>query len=336
MSMARYDDTQKQVLLSIPIEEVMSYFGKSIRHDRGGMYFSPLRDEMNMSFHVDARRNLWYDFGIAEGGGLVDLVIRLASCRRDQVLDILSEINGTITTSLVSQELCKPRRRKTGIAIGQTKKKFSKKLLLKYAQERCIPINILERYCREVSYRYHRYPNKEYYAIGFPNRKGGYMLRSYTTKKCSSSDITLVSPLGEFISEAESPKVMVFEGFVDFLSWLAMRGQETPGCDCCILNGVSNLNCALEFISEHPYVEAYLDNDQAGSHTLKKLEDCLSALAEEVCVYDMRSLYESFKDLNERLMNDVSGHLCVTNYTKHHGTNTFKGCPGETGQDQLG
>ena len=85
-----------------------------------------------------------------------------------------------------------------------------------------------------------------------------------------------------------------------------------------------------------PYVEAYLDNDQAGSHTLKKMEDCLSAMADEVCVYDMRSLYESFKDLNERLMNDVSGHLCATNYTKHHGTNTFKGCPGETGQDQLG
>jgi hypothetical protein len=162
------------------------------------------------------------------------------------------------------------------------------------------------------------------------------MLRSYTTKKCSSSDITLIGPLGQLISEPESPNVMVFEGFIDFLSWLAMREQETPGCDCCILNGVSNLNHALEFISEHPKVEAYLDNDQAGSTALKKMEDCLSALAEEVCVYDMRSLYESFKDLNERLMNDVGGHLCATNYTKHHGTNTFKGHPGKTGQDQLG
>lgn len=51
--MAIYDDTQKQILLSIPIEEVMSYFGKSTKHDKGGMYYSPLRDEMNMSFHVD-------------------------------------------------------------------------------------------------------------------------------------------------------------------------------------------------------------------------------------------------------------------------------------------
>ena len=334
--MTRYDEMRKQTLLSISIEEVMSYFGKSITHDRRGMYFSPLRDEKNMSFHVDARRNLWYDFGIAEGGGLIDLVVRLSSCRRDQVLDILSEISGTVSTSLISQELYKPRKRKTGIYIGQAKKGFNKRILLKYAQERCIPINILKRYCREVSYTYRGYPTKEYFAIGFPNRKGGYMLRSYTTKKCSSSDITLVGPQGEFISEAESPKVMVFEGFMDFLSWLTMRDQETPGHDCCILNGVSNLKYALEFISEHPYVEAYLDNDEAGSRTLKKMEDCLSALAEEVCVYDMRSLYESFKDLNERLMNDVSGHLCATNYTKHYGTNTFKRCPGETGQDQLG
>lgn len=334
--MAIYDDTQKQILLSIPIEEVMSYFGKSTRHDKGGMYYSPLRDEMNMSFHVDARRNLWYDFGIAEGGGLIDLVIRLSACRRDQVLDVLAEISGSITTSPTSQEVYRRRKRKSGIAIGSVKDTFSKKMLLNYAKDRCIPINILNRYCKEVSYIYRGYPIKEYHAIGFPNRKGGYMLRSYTTKKCSSSDITLIGPLGQLISEPESPNVMVFEGFIDFLSWLAMREQETPGCDCCILNGVSNLNHALEFISEHPKVEAYLDNDQAGSTALKKLEDCLSALAEEVCVYDMRSLYESFKDLNERLMNDVGGHLCATNYTKHHGTNTFKGHPGKTGQDQLG
>jgi hypothetical protein len=96
--MAIYDDTQKQILLSIPIEDVMSYFGKSTKHDKGGMYYSPLRDEMNMSFHVDVRRNLWYDFGIAEGGGLVDLVIRLSACRRDQALDVLAE-NGELLAS---------------------------------------------------------------------------------------------------------------------------------------------------------------------------------------------------------------------------------------------
>ena len=111
--MAIYDDTQKQILLSIPIEEVMSYFGKSTKHDKGGMYYSPLRDEMNMSFHVDARRNLWYDFGIAEGGGLIDLVIRLSACRRDQVLDVLAEISGSITTSQVSQEVYRRRKRKS-------------------------------------------------------------------------------------------------------------------------------------------------------------------------------------------------------------------------------
>ena len=100
--MAIYDDTQKQILLSIPIEEVMSYFGKSTRHDKGGMYYSPLRDEMNMSFHVDARRNLWYDFGIAEG---------------DQVLDVLAEISGSITTSPAPQEVYRRRKRKTGMRL---------------------------------------------------------------------------------------------------------------------------------------------------------------------------------------------------------------------------
>ena len=300
------------------------------------MYFSPLRQETNMSFHVDAKRNIWYDFGIAEGGGLVDLVIRLSSCRREDVLDVLADISRTIVVHECPQVIYTRKKKESGIIIGRVDDTITKKLLLRYAMDRCIPLNILSRYCKEVSYIYRKYKQKEYYAIGFPNRNGGYNLRSYTTKKCTSSDITLIGPLGQLISDPETPTVMVFEGFMDFLSWLTLRAQETPGRDCCILNSVSNLNRAMKFITSHAKIEAYVDNDAAGDAAIKKIEDCLSASAEEVCVYDMRSLYVSFKDLNERLMNEVSGHLCSTNYTKHHGTNTIEGCPGETGQNQLG
>lgn len=289
-----------------------------------------------MSFHVDARRNIWYDFGIAEGGGLVDLVIRLSSCRKEEVLDILAGISGTISAHKCPQNIYKRKRKESGIIIGRVDDIIGRKILLQYAQDRCIPGSILSRYCKEVSYIYRRYKQKEYHAIGFPNRSGGYILRSYTTKKCTSSDVTFIGPLGQLISEPETPMVMVFEGFMDFLSWLTLRAQETPGCDCCVLNSVSNLNRAMEFITSHAIIEEYMDNDAAGDAAIKMIEDCLSASAEEVCVYDMCSAYESFKDLNERLVNEVGEHSCSTNYTKHHGTNTIKGCPGETGQDQLG
>ena len=43
-----------------------------------GMYLSPLREERTPSFKVDYVRNLWYDFGLGEGGTLLTLVMRTA------------------------------------------------------------------------------------------------------------------------------------------------------------------------------------------------------------------------------------------------------------------
>lgn len=45
-----------------------------------GMYLSPLREERTPSFKVDYVRNLWYDFGLGEGGTLLTLVMRLERC----------------------------------------------------------------------------------------------------------------------------------------------------------------------------------------------------------------------------------------------------------------
>ncbi len=45
-----------------------------------GMYLSPLREERTPSFKVDYVRNLWYDFGLGEGGTLRTLVMRLERC----------------------------------------------------------------------------------------------------------------------------------------------------------------------------------------------------------------------------------------------------------------
>lgn len=45
--------------------------GKSLWHK------SPLRNETNASFKVDAELNQWYDFGIGKGGNIITLVAEL-------------------------------------------------------------------------------------------------------------------------------------------------------------------------------------------------------------------------------------------------------------------
>ena len=49
-------------------------------HNGYGMYLSPLREERTPSFKVDYVQNLWYDFGLGEGGTLRTLVMRLERC----------------------------------------------------------------------------------------------------------------------------------------------------------------------------------------------------------------------------------------------------------------
>lgn len=44
------------------------------------MFLSPLRKERTPSFSVRYDKGLWYDFGLGEGGTLLQLVMRLEGC----------------------------------------------------------------------------------------------------------------------------------------------------------------------------------------------------------------------------------------------------------------
>ena len=53
---------------------------------RYGFYLSPLREERTPSFKVDYGQNLWYDFGLGEGGTLIDLVMRMERCEAGEAM----------------------------------------------------------------------------------------------------------------------------------------------------------------------------------------------------------------------------------------------------------
>ncbi|KAA6337152.1 DNA primase [termite gut metagenome] len=45
-----------------------------------GMYHCPHREDRNASFKVDYNKNIWHDFGISEGGSIIDLVMKMGNC----------------------------------------------------------------------------------------------------------------------------------------------------------------------------------------------------------------------------------------------------------------
>ena len=321
--MASYTDQEKQTLQSVSIVEIMAHMGKNL-YNKKGLYYSPFRDESTPSFHIDAATNRWYDFGTSEGGGLFEFVCRIAGITRGEVFDWRARFRSMIPESGYREVIEKAKKVKPSrIIVDSASHNFTRHKLVEYAQARAVTKEILERYCEEVLYHIDAYPQKQYFAIGFRNNDGGYVLRSSLTKKCTSSAMTTLDPQGCLTDKVTGDKVLVFEGFMDFLSWISSVQQDTPQYDCCILNSVSNIEKALPWITAHKNIAAFMDNDEAGRNTLQKIIENVPDDAGKVCVYDMAKLYEGYNDLNEKLSDELSSKEHSSINTHNHGDNTF-------------
>ena len=324
--MASYTDQEKKQLHAISIIEIMAHYGKRLDHTRSGLYYSPFRDERTPSFQIDEAKNTWYDYGTSEGGTLFDFVCKLANIPRGEVYDWLASFRHMVPESEYKAVIAPMMERKphgSRIVIDSASHTFTRSKLIEYAKTRAVSKEVLQKYCEEVLYHVDSAPERQFFAIGFKNNSGGYVLRSSISKRCSSSDITTLNSSGQMSQEVTSDKVIVFEGFMDFLSWITDVKQQTPEYDCCILNSVSNVGKALPWIMEHSSIAAFMDNDAAGRETLQKIMDCASEGAHDVCVYDMAKLYEGYNDLNEKLSDELSSSNQSSINTKHHGTETI-------------
>ena len=323
--MASYTEQEKKQLHAISIVEIMAHYGKRLDHTRSGLYYSPFRDERTPSFHIDETKNTWYDYGTSEGGNLFDFVCKFVNITRGEVYDWLASFRHMVPESEYKALIAPMLERKphsSRIVIDSASHHFTRRKLVEYAADRAVSKEVLEKYCEEIVYHVDSAPDRKFYAIGFKNNSGGYVLRSSISKRCSSSDITTLGSDGEMTQDATCDKVLVFEGFMDFLSWITDVKQQTPQYDCCILNSVSNIARALPWIMEHRNIAAFLDNDDAGRETLQKIMDSASEGAHDVCVYDMSRLYEGYNDLNEKLSDELTSNQSSIN-TKHHGTDTI-------------
>ncbi len=59
----------------IPLVDFLNHLGyqPTGRDSKGLWFYSPYRNERKPSFHVNPRKNLWYDFGSGLGGDIFNL-----------------------------------------------------------------------------------------------------------------------------------------------------------------------------------------------------------------------------------------------------------------------
>ena len=124
--------------------------------------------------------------------------------------------------------------------------------LLRYLQGRGIDLTLAKRECRELHFTH---DGKSYFAIGFQNVAGGYEVRNSFFKGCiAPKDITHIRQEGE-----PREKCLVFEGFMDYLSFLTLRTKNCPAMpnldrqDYVILNSTANVQRVRDF--SHNYRE---------------------------------------------------------------------------------
>jgi DNA primase len=129
-------------------------------------YKSPLRDEKNPSFKVNSFKNLWFDFGIGDGGDIIKLASMLFKVDSSNALKILSDNHYSNHQKVLNSEDSK--------VLITNVKEISSIQLINYLESRKLKLQLAKEYCKEVSFKLN---DKNFYAIGFQNDSKGYELR---------------------------------------------------------------------------------------------------------------------------------------------------------------
>jgi hypothetical protein len=258
-------------------------------------YLSPLRDETQPSFKVNRKLNAWYDHGIGKGGNIIDFAVLYHNYTVIEVIKKLQEyLSFHPQTLTVQQPLANTQ--KLSEALEPTIKVIAAKplthpSLCRYLDDRKIPLEVATKYCHEVEFELN---DKQYFAIGFENKSGGFELRNEHFKGSSSpKDVTL-------IEQNNSNNIAVFEGFFSFLSYQTFH-QNNPAqlTNFLVLNSLSFFEKSREIMEQHQQINLYLDRDAAG---LKHLQIALKWSKKYI---DQSQLYQHHKDLNDYLVHQV-------------------------------
>lgn len=267
------------------------------------VYRSPLREEVHPSFKVDREKNLWIDYAEGRGGSIIDLCMRLEGCTLSEVICRLgqnaSEYIVPSSSSPKRETSISPKQTENTMASGTRRLTSISDTLPPHLQEylkkeRCIDLEKATPFLKYISYEVR---GRRHETIGFANSSGGYELRDNKIFKgtIAPKDITP-------IFEDRAQPVCLFEGFMDFLSFLSMKGEVTN--QCLVMNSVSNVARSIHYLNKRNItsVRAFLDNDDTGR---KAVQEFVNAGFK---VEDMAVYYKDFKDLNEYHVSRVREH----------------------------
>jgi hypothetical protein len=276
----------------IPIEQFLAKLGHEPSSKKNNEYWyrSPFREnDKTPSFKVNLNLNTWYDFSITEGGTLLDLISKLYN---ENISDVLKRLTANYQNIKISPVNIQPKIKSKGIQEAFKLEKvieLTKNSLLTYLKRRSINIDIAKKYVKEIHFNIVE-SNSSNYAIAIENNVNGHEFRNIFMKgSVNGKSYTIINP-------GQNKDIAIFEGFIDFLSFLTDHNLQNFQSTVLILNSVNLRIDSLQVFKKNDYQKAYcfFDNDEAGRETLKFFKKEL-----KIPIIDKSTIYKNHEDYNE-------------------------------------
>ncbi|MCC8407722.1 toprim domain-containing protein [Mucilaginibacter sp. UR6-1] len=263
--------------------EPVKKFGKEY------MYRSMLREGDNdPSFSVDDKLGAWYDHGTGKGGNIIDLGL---ACWPDlKFNEVVEKIQVACNMGPPVRREARPRLpvRTRNYVIESIKTIGTHPAITAYLQSRGV-FDIAKNRLNEVYYhvKNEKGEKKQFFAAGWKNEAGSWEVRNRYFKGCLGQKAISIIP-------GDPKSVAVFEGYMNYLSWL--RERRGASQSVIVLNTLSLLAEGIRQAIKYPAIDLFLDRDTAGLHATK---DFIKALP---YASDRSGAYEKFNDYNDKLV----------------------------------
>ena len=268
---------------SISLEEVLVSLGHlpTKQNEKEAWFLNPFSTENHASFKLDKRNNVWYLHSEGIGGNNIDFMKKYLNSSVKEVLGWAEKQN---FSSFQQQNVIHSINSKPNYQITEIKE-LKNENLKDYLHQRGLSTKVYP-LVKEIHFRI---GEKNLYAIGFENFSGGWELRNQFYKgSLLKKDISVVNLNNNL---KKNKNVVVFEGFIDALSFVEMKPFFNG--DLLVMNSVSLLNRTNEFLKNYSEIHLFLDNDKAG-------ENCKTSILKSFPEAKNHSeIYALHKDLNE-------------------------------------
>ena len=274
-------------------------------------YHSMLRETSHStpSFSVWDDGGKWIDRGGANhsgiyGGGIIKLALAYwpELSFKEVLLEMRNTLNILPSVSLnnsppLNSAIQKPQQ--YAFNLVKTQPIGTNFLLTKYLESRGI-FDVAQGKLHEVYYKNHL--NKDsltsYYAIGWQNEHNNY---EFSTIKGFKSSIGAKGI--SIIPGTDLEHAAVFEGYMDYLSWIKYNQTILHSPSIYVLNSIVQLNKTIDRIKNFKQIDLFLDNDIAGKQATANIINAIPH------AQDRSNQYQGYKDFNEMLVEKIGSRF---------------------------